>query len=261
MTLYRQGLRQQLVPSLIWAAVFAALVAAVVPSARAMVPGLAGSFLAGLPSYLRVLMGGELIVRRPLDGYLYAKAFSFFPLLIAIFAAFQAAALIAREVDAHRFDFLLGLPVSRRRLVLARLGALLTVVAGLWGVILLALYAMLRQQGYTGDWPGYWLFAYTGFLADAALAAAALWVSSGARTYRSALRVALGVAYVPFLYDFALRLAQVPAGWLLALPYGYLGPVSLLLRHRFPWLATVVLILATAGFGALSVSAFEHREV
>ena len=141
------------------------------------------------------------------------------------------------------------------------LGALLVADALLWGAVLLVLYVMLRSQGYAGNWVGYWLIAYSGFLVDAVLACATLWGSVAARGYREALRIALAVAVVPYMYDLTLRMAAVAQGWRLILPYGYYDPSHLLLTHAFPWAETVVLVLAAVLLGTLAVSAFERREV
>jgi len=262
MTLYRQALRQQVLSLLLWFLAFAAMAGTVASVAGAMQhTDVVQAMLNQMPAAMRALIGGDLMLTRPIDAYLNGKIFQYLPVMVGIFAAFQAAGLFAREAEQHRFDFLLGLPISRRQLLLARFGALLTTVAALWALTILALTALLRQQGISGDPAGYWLTAYNGFLVDLLLAAVALWVSAGASEYRRALRTALVIVAVPFVIDLSLRLAQAAKGWLYLQPYGYYDPPQMMLTHAFPWVTTLVLGGAAALVTALALRTFLRREV
>ncbi len=262
MTLYRMALRQQFVSWLIWAIVVVLGVATVVSAAPAVADSHALAALLGdLPASVRAVMGGTLMVRRPLDGYLYIKLLMYLPLLIGIFAGFQASSLLAREMDHRRFDFLLGLPLTRRRLLLVRLTALVTSQVAMWAVTILAVIVSIRQQGFRPDVLGYVLVGYSGLLVTLATATGALWASAAARDYATAARWGLGIAAVPFVYDLAVRLATASPGWRYVLPYGYYDPPHLLLTHAFPWLATFVLLAASALLTYGAVRTFEGREV
>jgi ABC-2 type transport system permease protein len=262
MTLYRMALRQQLVSWLIWVLVIVLGVATVVSAAPAVADSRAlVTLLGGLPASMRALMGGPLMVERPVDGYLYVKLVMYLPLLVGIFAGFQASSLLAREMDHRRFDFLLGLPLTRRQLLLARLGALITSQAAMWLVTVLALILFMRQQGLHPDVAGYLLVAYSGFLVTLVTSTGAVWASAGARDYGVAARWGLGIAAVPFVYDLAVRIATASKAWRYILPYGYYDPPHLLLTHEFPWASTLVLVAAAAVLTYGAVHAFERREV
>lgn len=262
MTLYRMALRQQFVSWLVWAIVIVLGVATVVSAAPAVANSRALiALMSSLPPSLRSVMGGALMVRRPLDGYLYVKLVMYLPLLVGIFAGFQASSLLAREMDQRRFDFLLALPLTRRRLLLVRFAALVTSQAAMWAVTIGALLGFMRQQGLQGDVAGYLLVGYSGFLVTLATAAGALWASAGARDYATAVRFGLGIATVPFVYDLAVRVATAAQGWRYILPYGYYDPPHLLLTHAFPWLATTVLLVASGLLTCGAIRSFERREV
>ncbi len=262
MTLYRMALRQQLVSWLVWTLVVVLGVATVVSAAPAVADSHAlVTLLGSLPASLRAVMGGELMAKRPLEGYLYIKLLMYLPLLIGIFSGYQASSLLARELDHRRFDFLLGLPVTRRRLLLVRLSGLITSQAAMWLVTVLALIFFLGQEGTRPDVAGYVLVGYSGFLVTLTTATGALWASAAARDYPAAARYGLGIAAIPFVYDLAVRIATAAPGWRYILPYGYYDPPHLLLTHAFPWLSTVVLLAASVILTYGAVRTFERREV
>lgn len=262
MTLYWHALRQQVVSLLLWACVLAFMVLSVVSAVGAVGQNEAiSALIQQMPQAMRALLGGDLILQRPVDGYMHAKIFEYLPLMVAIFAAFQAAAMIAREAELRRFDFLLGLPVTRQHLLLARFGALLTGEVALWVIPVGVMTVLLKQQGLQGDWTGYWLTAWNGFLVDALFTAVALWVSAGAGEYRKALRTGLIAVTVTYVADLSLRMGQAAPLWRRLLPYGYYEPVDLMLSHGFPWLATLVLGAATAAAVLLALRTFVRREV
>lgn len=261
MTLYWHALRQQVTSLVLWLIGLLFMVQVVVSAASVMNAVSLGEVFDKMPAALRALAGGDLALRRPLDGYLNAKLLWYFPLLFAIFVAFQASAMLAREAEQHRFDFLLGLPVTRSRLLLSRFAAVLTAVALLWALLIGGLLAMLRSRGLPVDATGYWLVAWAGFLVDACFAAVSLWISAGAGEYRRALQGGLVAALVPYVVDLTLQMSQAPRGWRWLQPYGYYDPPQLLLQHAFPWLSTLVLGAAAAAAVFLARRTFQRREV
>lgn len=262
MTLYRVALRQQFASWLVWSIVITLAVGAVSSAAPAVANSQAVvQLISSLPASLRGVMGGALMIKRPLDGYLYIKLVMYLPLLVGIFTGFQASSLFAREMEHRRFDFLLGLPLTRRRLLLTRFLALVTAQAAMWVVAIGALMLFVRQQGFPVDVAGYVLVGFSGFLVTLVTTSAGLWASTAARDYAAAARWGLGIATVPFAYDLAVRVATVAPGWRYILPYGYYNPPHLLLTHAFPWLETVVLMAATVVLTLLAIRTFERREV
>ncbi len=262
MTLYRMALRQQFVSWIVWAIVIALGVGTVASAAPAVANSRALVALMGsLPASWRGVMGGALMTQRPLDGYLYVKLVMYLPLLVGIFSGFQASSLLAREMEHRRFDFLLGMPLTRERLLISRFLALATAQAALWAVTIGALLAFLAQQGLHGDVVGYLLVGYSGFLVTLVTSAGALWASALARDYPTAARWGLGIAAVPFVYDLTVRIATVAQGWRYILPYGYYDPPHLLLSHAFPWLETAVLVAVSVVLTCGALRSFARREV
>lgn len=261
MTLFWHALRQQRLALVLWGLVLAAMDMSIAAAAEAVQSPDLGTLIESIPPALRALMGGDLILQRPLDGYINAKILAYLPLMIGIFAAFQAAAMVAREAERRHLDFVLSLPVERSRLLLARLGALLAGIAILWAVAIGVLIGGLAQKGLTGDWTGYLLSACTGFVLNAALGALALWASAGASDYRRALRTGLGITVLGYLVDLGLRIGQVDRVWRMLVLYGFYDPADLMLRHRFPAPEALVLAAVAAAAAALAVRTFGRREV
>lgn len=262
MTLYLQSLRQSRLAWLIWVAAMVLYIVVVVSAAPAvrLDPRLFARIMAAMPARLLALFGGSEFLRHPLLSYLDAKLLGFLPLFGALLGAFQAAGL-ARELEGGRCDFLLSLPVRRSALLWARLVALWTSIAAFWLVTLVALGLAMQAYGFAFSWLKFSDLAYAGLLADMVLGGASLWAAGIVRTYRDALRLSLGIAVLPLLYDFALRMALVPRGWRFLLPYGYYDPQRLLLGHAFAWAATCALIPAAAAVAWLAQRGFEGREV
>lgn len=81
-------------------------------------------------------------------GYLGAELFSFVvPLLLLIAAISAGSAALAGEEERGTLELLLALPLSRRRVVAHKLGALVAEVVGLGLVLWLSLWAGARILG------------------------------------------------------------------------------------------------------------------
>lgn len=260
MTLFWHSLRQQRLALILWALVLAALIMSVLSAAGVLNTDL-GAFVAALPQAAQKLMNMELLAKSPIDGYLYSKVFMMWPVIISIYAAFQAAAMVAREVERRQMDFVLSLPVSRAQLLWHRIGALWTGIAVLWAATVAVIVAGLARQGLQGDLTGYLLAAWNGFMLNAALGAIALWASAGASEYRRALRTGLGLPVALYLVDMALQTVNGSLVVRRLLLYGFYDPDGLILTHRFPWMETAVLALATLAAALLAVRTFARREV
>lgn len=124
-------------------------------------------------------------------GYLGSELFSFMvPLLLLIAAIGAGARAIAGEEESGTLDLLLANPISRRRLVLEKLGALGAEIAALALVLWLSLVVGVEAVG-MGVSAAH-LAAATGSAALLAFAFGAIALLLGAATGRRAL--AVGVA-------------------------------------------------------------------
>jgi ABC-2 type transport system permease protein len=89
------------------------------------------TYIEKMPDTMKALFGG-FSDYTTLTGYLKAELFNFMvPILFLIFAVGAGSRAIAGEEERGTLDLLLANPVSRRRVVLHKLGALVTTTAGL----------------------------------------------------------------------------------------------------------------------------------
>lgn len=126
-------------------------------------------------------------------GYLGSELFSFMvPLLLLIAAIGAGARAIAGEEESGTLDLLLANPISRRRLVVEKLGALAAEIAALALVLWLSLVVGVEAVG-MGVSAAH-LAAATGSAALLAFAFGALALLLGAATGRRALAVGVSSA-------------------------------------------------------------------
>ncbi|MBU2500791.1 ABC transporter permease [bacterium] len=110
--------------TLVWSlglAVLGAVNVLLYPTVQNM-PGLV-AFLDNLPPAFKAMIGDVQALAR-IEGFLRVKLIDPLPLLLAVFAVAQGAALIAGEIEARSLDLLLARPVSRSRVVLEKFMAL-----------------------------------------------------------------------------------------------------------------------------------------
>jgi ABC-2 type transport system permease protein len=124
-----------------------AMIVAVYPSVRDN-PGL-NKLVEDYPEALKafIAFGGAVDYASP-AGYLGSELFSFMlPLVFLLALVGRAAAILAGEEEAGTLESLLANPISRRRLVLEKLGALVAEAVGLGGVLWLSLVVGTRIAG------------------------------------------------------------------------------------------------------------------
>ena len=119
---------------LLWWAVgllsYAALIAGFYPSVRQM-PDI-NQMIETAPGELMAALVGDLTDLTSPAGYLNSQVFFFLgPLLLIIFAIGKGVAALAGEEERGTLDLLLANPVSRARVVLEKLAALLVMTIGL----------------------------------------------------------------------------------------------------------------------------------
>ena len=194
-------------------------------------------------------------------GYLKARLFSLMlPLLLIAYAIGRGADLIAGEEERGALDVLVTHPLSRRRILLEKAGALAV------GVVSLAAAAMLVLTIGVVAWDVPVSLARvvgaTAWVALLALAVGALALAIGAWRGRKAIAIAgaSGVAVASYLLQ---SLANVEE-WLQNLwpisPFGLYGR-SDPLRGAWDPLATLILVALPIGLIAFAAWAFERRDI
>ncbi len=81
------------------------------------------------------------------EGFLNIEFFSYMPLLLGIFAVLAGSGLLAADEESGHLDLLMGQPISRTKMFLARLLAFLSTAAGICIIAWLGLVLPLPASG------------------------------------------------------------------------------------------------------------------
>jgi ABC-2 type transport system permease protein len=166
-------------------------------------------FLEQLPETLKSIIG-DAETYTTAEGFLNAEVFTFMgPMVFGIFAIMAGTAAIAGEEESHTLDQLLSNPISRRSVVLQKVGSLMTSLAVLSIALWVGLIAGSKIAGFDLSITGTTQAIITLYLLGITLGLIALAV--GASTGRKGLAagVAAGVGVVGFLLDTFLAVVEV----------------------------------------------------
>lgn len=248
----RQALRRQGTAMLGWLAsltIFAGYLIAVAKTSERQFQQLLGN-----SAFIRQLFGGTDIGTN--SGFVSVLVFGYLPLLFSIFAGFMAHRW-ATDLEHGRLELVLGTPHSRRRIILARYGAValaVTVTAlGVW----LAIVLFARGIGFTLD-TGRVAEASVGMLPLALITASLVFALAGILRPGTALGVMTGFLAVSYLTDLLRTVLSLP-GWVVN--------VSIFRQYGTPlltglnWRAFAAMLAIAAALLALSVRQFSIRDV
>jgi ABC-2 type transport system permease protein len=204
--------------------------------------------------------GGELDYATP-AGYLGMELFSFMvPLLLLVATIGAGSAAIAREEERGTLDLLLSLPVSRSRVVLEKLGALVAETAALGVVLWLALWVGAAAVGMAIS--ATLLAAATASAVALAIAYGAIALALGAATGKRgfSIGIAAALAVAAYLVNSLAPLAVTLEHMQKASPFYYYA-ASNPLQHGLDTPHLLVLVGITVGAAALAVVAFDRRDL
>jgi ABC-2 type transport system permease protein len=248
---------------LLWSAGLVGLVAMLVsvyPSIRKnpALDTLVQSYPGALKGFIG--FGGELDYSTP-AGYLGMELFSLMvPLLLLIAAVAAGSAAIAGEEERGTLDLLLSLPVSRQRVALEKLGALVAETSGLGVVLWLSLWIGSRAAG---------MKIGAGHLGAATIGAVLLAIGYGcialmlgAATGRRGLSIGLAAAaaVAAYLVNSLAPLVSALDGVQRATPFYYYAEGDPL-RQGLEVADALVLLAVGVAAGAIAVVAAERRDL
>jgi ABC-2 type transport system permease protein len=219
---------------------------------------------ADLPAGVEALLGlsGGNTLTSP-AGYLDSQFFAnILPVMLLIYAIGVSAWSVAGDEAAGTLELLLANPISRVRVALARLGAVVVLLAALGMVCAAVLITLAPMTGLNKGLPPGNVIAATIAAALLGLTFAAVAFAVGAATGSrpAALGAAAGLAVAGYVLEglaeqvHALRPLRAvnPWHWLLAE-----DP----LRHGLTWHAWLLPIVATLLLTSLSLPRLAHRDL
>ncbi len=261
MTLFRQHFRAQRNGLFIWLAASVVTTLAVASVANSMQQSdILGKLGETAPAALQALLG-LLPGMSPVDGYIQAKLGVGMALILPIYACLLAMSAITREVDRGTADFLLALPVDRRRLLLARWGVMAANLGILTLGVWLALVAGLAASHVTGSLGGYfWMLAQAWLLA-LAFGSLALLLSIWIDDYSLGVKVTLAGTGTLYVIDLGMRIAGLSKLVRGFNPFTYVDAARTVMANHLLW-GDAAVLAAVAALGLwLAARAFDRKQI
>lgn len=202
-------------------------------------------FLEAWPPALRELFGVESLAS--IEGFLATELYQFvWVLLLGLYVAYSAARLIAGDVERHRMDLLLSLPVTRTRLLLEKFTSLLAPILLANVVVPVVVLGSVLAIGETIDVVA--LVAVHVLSIPYLLACGAIGLVLSVVFDRAdvADRLALGVVFGLFLVRSVTAVTE-GYEWIGRLsPTAYYDPTEILVHNEYDLVGAGVLLAATA---------------
>jgi len=247
------------------ALVLAVLVAAMVLLEIAIYPSIQHSgvdldkYMASMPPAMQAAFGNASLTT--IQGFLSIEIYQFlWLLLLGLYVAYQAGALIAEDVERDRMDVLLSMPVSRSSVLVEKFLSLLTTIVVLNVVTPVVVYVGTVAVGEpipVSDLVMVHLLSIPYLLTCGALG---LLLSVAFQRADLAQRTGLGLVFALFLVDSVSASANMD--WLGTIsPTHYYDPSAILTSSTYDWTGAAVLLLATAALVLVSRAWFQGADL
>lgn len=256
MTLFRQFFLAHLKGLLIWTAVGALLMFSGTRSAGTFIDG---NTLALLPQTM-MNMYGDIRGMNPVDQYLVIAVGKLTLLIPALYAVILALSVVTREIDRRTVEFLLGLPVQRSQVLVARTAVMAVnitvVVAAIWAVLRFDLAAL----GYQGTWAHLDLLFVNVWLLSFAMGVITLAASMWFDDYSVGIKLFTGLVTLAYFLEMVLRSATVSRAGRIISPFSYVDIAGVMRHGSIAAVSLIVLLVAIAVGVAVSFWAFNRKQ-
>ena len=204
----------------------------------------------------------SVITLASLEGFLIIELYQWgIEILLAGYTIFFAASMVAGEIEDKTIDVLLANPVSRTRVLLEKVAALIVMVF-LVNVVLLA--GVLTGAHYISeDIDVIWLVYTHGLLMPflMAVGAYATVLSVIFDDARKAFSVGFGILMGSFMVDSISLMSDKYAFLGKATLFYYFDPGKVLIFHEIDWGAQVILLTVTGVLLGAAVVWFNKRDI
>lgn len=237
---------------------FIALELSVYPSIKDQAAQL-NQALANMPSAVKSMFGTSDLFS-PV-GYLNSRIFYLMlPLMLSILAIGLGSSLIAREESEGTLELLLSRPISRARLLLAKLASGLIIVTIVWLVATVSILTLTKIVSLPMSAPRIIFAAVMAYLVALIFGALAFAIASFGRLGRGA---SISLASMIALSSYIIASLEASVHWLdwpaKLLPYHYYNPTKILNGSQ-PWLVALAYTLIILGLAFISWLAFRRRD-
>lgn len=228
MTLFRQYFRTQLSGLLIWAGAAALTMLMMTRSTPTDNSAEAMQALIGkMPESFKIMFGVTDKLGT-VDGFVAIKIAPTITLILCLYAVILALGIVTREIDRRTIDFLLGMPVDRRSVLVARVGVLAcntALVGALMWTIMRVDYGMLGLQG---SFERFAQLIFANWLLAMAFGALTLLSSMWIDDYSFGVKLWLGAVAAGYFAELILRAAGLTRWQRFFSPFSYADGTNIL---------------------------------
>jgi ABC-2 type transport system permease protein len=197
------------------------------------------------------------------EGFILGTEFNVLPLIAGIFGVFLGIGALAGEEDDGTLELLASLPISRMKLVLAKIAALVItafIVLFTAGMVAMAAFTMLRIEtsvtalGLFRAVLSTWLVAFV-------FISLGLFLGAYLPTRGAALAGAMAALLVSFFGENLAGMVPVLDPYRPFFPFSYFKRIAEMLAGDVAWRDIFVLLSMGAGFLVLALLSFRRRNL
>ncbi|WP_266075222.1 ABC transporter permease subunit [Haladaptatus caseinilyticus] len=217
------------------------------------------AYLESMPPALQATFGEASLTT--IEGFLAIEMYQFFwLLLLGVYVAYVAGALIAGDEERGRMDILLATPISRTTVVIEKFCSLGTPILVVNVAVPVAVFLGVVLVGESIDVTDLVMVHLLSIPYLLACGAIGLLLSVVAGKTDLAQRGGLGAVFGLFLLDSIGESAGMD--WVGGLsPTQYYDPTAILVSGEYDWTGVAVLLIGTVILVSVSVYLFQRRDV
>ena len=205
--------------------------------------------------------GGREVDFNDVRGFVVFEVGSYFGVVTAIYIAFLAVGVVARDIERKSMDMILSMPVTRRRFLAER--TLAVAVMSFIALATIGLIMMAAIRGIDNSIPA-WDVVST-FVGGFPLMLVIIGWSAVLSVIFNEVKVAMGASFVLVLLAYILNFASFITPdweWLGSVtPYGYYNFADFIFGEWDAWGDLAVLLLLFGVLMAIAVILFDRKEL
>ncbi len=211
-----------------------------------------------IPDALKPFIG-DAAMTSP-EGFLSAEIFSWASILLAIFAIMAGTSTLAGEEANGTMDLLLSQPISRARLALEKMAAMVIGGFVIAGLVCVGWLASIPFVNIDIAWGRLLLATFNVVPITLCIAAFSMWAGAALPNRRVATGIVTAVAVASYFINYLAALVDIlkPFRWL-SVFYYYNG--TGILPNGMDWVKVGVLLGLFVIFTALAIVAFQARDI
>lgn len=248
---------------LIWAVILAGLgilVIAFFPTIAQQAESIQ-KLMAGMPKGLLAAFGMEKISVTDLMGYYTTKQYTTLTLFGSIYAIILASGVLSKEENEKTIEFLLSKPVSRSKIISAKLLSIITIITIFNILITFIMYISLEIVKTTAySIKIFLLLSLAALLLQITFASLGFLASVIIRRSQNVLPFSLGLLLVTYFLSIASALAEKLDFLKYFSPFKYVDAVDILTQQRIePQFLSIMLVINLVAI-ALSYYLYQRKD-